>query len=753
MPPAAAAGALAGGGAALGIGAGALGYATGAGKSKFTPKGYGASPDYDPNRFEYGGRPGGADEAANRYGARGRYYEDTTAGMLGDAYGHRANAGVARGQQDALAKMMEERAAGRNLVSTQIANRNRNRAAKDIASKTASARGVAGLAMANQTGADATSAAAGDITEQELIASMEEQKQAEGTAFGARTGMRQQDVDTSGQLLGAGAAYGNLGLGYAGAEQGVRKTQADLNAEQQREMSGSYGQGQAIEAGIQDKNAGQDLEYIKMGLGGASGGAQAGSQAYAAGQPPAGGKPPTSDPKAKTQVKKLGEGGSFRQAMSRADEEIVDPKERVLRDPVAFERDTPAMQRNVGQQYREAEAARMKREADDIINSMSGSLASSPSVAAPEEGAPPEWLAQYMVRQEGEEALPTIEIDDEPRIAMSDPLSKFNFMSTGGAGSGPAASSIEVLGAGGGMDVNASLAAHGNIGTQFAGNPGMGPISDPSAKYGMAPMSDPKAKAEAFQLGVQHGREQYDTEIRAGAADVAAKTRQTTMNAGNSDAMRARERIPSSSRPESERRAPEFQRGDPEKEKQLQSLKMERGVDETKYLPAYYSGDPEDLRSVMTPRASPTPTASTQQGIIPRGRPIQLADYAPKTEGELRGYPPMSDPRAKALGGVHDNEVAETLDETPGYTYKFKDPGFEPDAQRPGEQRPGFLTTDLKKTPLGASVVEERPDGFEGYNQHRLDGLQHVEIRNLHERLRELEAMIATKEDRRGRQG
>ena len=123
------------------------------------------------------------------------------------------------------------------------------------------------------------------------------------------------------------------------------------------------------------------------------------------------------------------------------------------------------------------------------------------------------------------------------------------------------------------------------------------------------------------------------------------------------------------------------------------------------------------------------------------------------TLASLQDEPRASDPRAKKLGGVHDNEVSETLDATPAVTYRYRDSYFEPDAERPGERQAGFLTTDLEKTDLGRAVVERRPDGYDGYNPHRMIGLQHAEIRNLHERLRELEARDATSKAarRRGR--
>jgi hypothetical protein len=109
----------------------------------------------------------------------------------------------------------------------------------------------------------------------------------------------------------------------------------------------------------------------------------------------------------------------------------------------------------------------------------------------------------------------------------------------------------------------------------------------------------------------------------------------------------------------------------------------------------------------------------------------------------LKAAQAASDPRAKQLGGVHDNEVAEFLDETPAVAYRYNDSSFEPNAQRPGERQVGFLTSDLKKTPMGAAIVEKRPDGYEGYNQHRMIGAMFAGERNLHERLRDLEAIIA----------
>ena len=53
--------------AAVGVGASAIAGAAGVGKNPYRASNFGDTNKYDPNRFEYGGAPGGANAAAGRY--------------------------------------------------------------------------------------------------------------------------------------------------------------------------------------------------------------------------------------------------------------------------------------------------------------------------------------------------------------------------------------------------------------------------------------------------------------------------------------------------------------------------------------------------------------------------------------------------------------------------------------------------------------------------------------------------------------
>lgn len=225
-------------------------------------------------------------------------------------------------------------------------------------------------------------------------------------------------------------------------------------------------------------------------------------------------------------------------------------------------------------------------------------------------------------------------------------------------------------------------------------------------------ISDPKAKQEAFLMGVQYSD-------RVGGGDTKVKP-PSFMKGSDLDSTKVSLEDPKPAPP-----TPMSQDYVPQR------------FDQTRTWQARFD---EPVSTVPA-----TPPAPTQPSTMDR--------FINAAGGVGKKILNVSDPRAKELGGVHDNEVAQTLDATPAVSYKYKSEEYEPEAQRPGERQAGFLTTDLKKTPLGAAVVEERPDGLEGYNEHRLNGLQHAEIRNLHERLRDLEAMadrLGLKGDRHG---
>ena len=212
--------------------------------------------------------------------------------------------------------------------------------------------------------------------------------------------------------------------------------------------------------------------------------------------------------------------------------------------------------------------------------------------------------------------------------------------------------------------------------------------------------SDPKAKQEAFLMGVQ-----YSDRISGGDTKV---------------------------------KPPSFMKGS-DLDSTKVSLEDPKPVPPTSMTQDYVPQRFDQTRTWQARFDEPVPTVPATPPAP--AQPSTVDRFLNAAAGIGNRIIRPSDPRAKDLGGVHANEVADTLDKTPAVSYKYKDESFEPEAQRPGERQAGFLTSDLKKTPLGAAVVEERPDGLEGYNEHRLNGLQHAEIRNLHERLRDIEAM------------
>lgn len=653
MPPAAIGAAAAGAG--IGLLAGGTAAATGAGKSKYAARNFTESKGYDANRYQVGGREGVADETVNRFRGQAdsanqasqayqdasQNFQNNSNALLKDARAANKQQLQARGDQARIADMMESRAQGRDLISSRVADKARAGLLGEAQSGVASARGPAGIALAQQNANNVASAGLNDVASNEMIAGAQEKLAAEQAAMGARTTMREgdqagraQSLAGAGNMAGAGAqygqvgaTYGGLGATYGGLENQVRSNQMGGNLAQQQNAASSLQQQQAIDSGTQQNNANRDMDYIKMALGGADGGMQAGTQ-LASKAPPA-----ASDPFAKANVVQLGPLGLGGSAMS------------------------PAANTPTAQTY-------------EVLNN-------------------------------------------------------------------------------GGEDVAASGKAMSDFATRFGRDPAAMPMA-----------SDPAAKEEARQLGFEQGvasvhrnaaKEQHEDSGRwlttipvsplgaipgliqgfrsfdnDAAAEAAEKRAQAIVNKGKEP-----KREPKSVTREAPRALVRSEGPDrvgvPGKEGRYSEEDMV--VNPSLYTPALpYPGE----------------TVEERMGFPP--------DYfKPRTDKPL--YPPApvlgeipaSDPRAKKLGGSASNEVADTLDKTPAVEYQYRDAYFEPDAQRPGEKQAGFLTSDLKKTRLGAAVVEERPDGYEGYNAHRMAGLQHAEIRNLHERLRAIEAGLASK--------
>lgn len=251
------------------------------------------SAEYDPSRFNYGGAPGFADEAAGRYrsaaeGAQGRQAAQAN---YAQANGYAGLGLDARGQQAGMAGLMAQRAQGITpSIAGMQAGQDMQRAMAAHTSMAASARGAGGLALAQQQAANGVANSQGMISGQAQINAANERLAAEQGAFGAYGAMRGGDV-ASQQVASQQAQY-NAGLqqqqrgmndayslGMTNNEMGVRQQQGAAAMGQQQMLANNSLGAQTQQATIGQNNANMDWTQLKGLIGGGQGAADMGSQA------------------------------------------------------------------------------------------------------------------------------------------------------------------------------------------------------------------------------------------------------------------------------------------------------------------------------------------------------------------------------------------------------------------------------------------------------------------------------------------
>lgn len=260
----------------------------------------------DPNAYQYGGHAGGADQAAgaaafqggvnnaaqssynnqqnNLYnrGNQGLDQSNAALGMATDARGAQSDAlamarARATGQAPSIAQMQADRAMQQSVAAQQ--------------SQAASARGPAGLALAQQGAAGNIAANQQNIAGQSAIAAAQERLAAEQAYAGQAQGIRATDLgqvgaanQTAGTAFGAGAqsgqlglGAGQLGLGYSQLGNQIQSTQLAAQMNQQAQASSNALGAQGINAGVGGQNASMNqsnafgaLGLVSGGLGGAS---------------------------------------------------------------------------------------------------------------------------------------------------------------------------------------------------------------------------------------------------------------------------------------------------------------------------------------------------------------------------------------------------------------------------------------------------------------------------------------------------
>ena len=294
----------------------------GVGKNTTNVTDFGRTSQYDPNKFQYGGREGVADQAAQRFsglaaGAQNR--EAAQAANVGVNYSganNYANAGLeARGQTGLAAGMMMRRAAGQTPSIAQMqGDRQMQQATAAQASASASARGAGAMALAQQNAAGNTANAHSAISGQTQINAANERLQAEQAAYGAYAGMRAGDAQSQGlaaqqsqyaaQLQAQQNQYNaqlqaqqraqndQYSMGLYGQENNVRNMQLTGGMNNQQLLGQTMMQGQGQRIGVGQANADREMQYYKQfsgSLEGMMGGAT--QQGMGGGAPGGGGAP------------------------------------------------------------------------------------------------------------------------------------------------------------------------------------------------------------------------------------------------------------------------------------------------------------------------------------------------------------------------------------------------------------------------------------------------------------------------------
>lgn len=229
------------------------------------------------NAYQYGGQPGGADAAANRYQANGEQAQGRGAaqadfsGAQPDFRGAQPDyastqrwegaSDQSRNQQGQAANLMMSRAMGQQpSIAGQQASQdigmlqqnaqNQARAAQaSQGAQAASARGAAGVALAGQTAANNTANAQSaighsaaqatqNISGQAQVNAAQERSQAEQAAFGAASGMRQGDTGMANDQAQRAQFNANLGTNQQQFKATLGSGQQQFNTQMQDTQRG-----------------------------------------------------------------------------------------------------------------------------------------------------------------------------------------------------------------------------------------------------------------------------------------------------------------------------------------------------------------------------------------------------------------------------------------------------------------------------------------------------------------------------------
>lgn len=244
-------------------------------------KAFANTPETDPNAYQYGGRAGYAQETADRYRSTAEQAQSRQ-GVTADSL----QADKSRASQQTMANAMKQRALGQTPSIAQMqADRQMQQAAAAQGSQAASARGAAGMALAQQGAANNIANAQGAISGQAQINAANERMQAEQAAFGAFGNMRGQDAQQAqfnAQMADAQRARNDaMTMGMSQMENQVQTTQLGAQMNQQAQQAANQLGAASINAGVAGQNAsmaqqnGQGLFSMGQSAAGAVAGALA----------------------------------------------------------------------------------------------------------------------------------------------------------------------------------------------------------------------------------------------------------------------------------------------------------------------------------------------------------------------------------------------------------------------------------------------------------------------------------------------
>jgi hypothetical protein len=261
------------------------------------------SSGFDANKYEYGGKRGMADTQSNYYMGLGAASQlrDAAQADYTAANADRAQAQAMRAQQEQALGLQRDAALGKAPSVAQLQMQaGLDQAMRSQEAQRASARGAAGVAMADYGAAANIAAAQQNTTTQSGILRAQEMAQARDAYMQGATGIRGMDYSAAQQA--AGMEQFNVeqqmrqrGMNdqreaaMYGAAEGIRGQQMQGNLQQQSAMLNAYLENQRLYQAREAGDAAMAGQTAQMAMGGVTGAAGALASAYL--RPDPSGKP------------------------------------------------------------------------------------------------------------------------------------------------------------------------------------------------------------------------------------------------------------------------------------------------------------------------------------------------------------------------------------------------------------------------------------------------------------------------------